>query len=59
MMGLKFCDMLATERRRSYPIAAIDESIFTDGLGFDGTSIRGWPVGIQRQSNCLALCLMG
>ncbi len=42
ILDLKFCDMLGTWQHCSYPIAELDDSIFTDGLGFDGSSIRGW-----------------
>ncbi|MBL7215233.1 MAG: type I glutamate--ammonia ligase [Phycisphaerae bacterium] len=54
MMDLKFVDMLGTWQHCSYPIATIDESIFTDGLGFDGSSIRGWQE--IHQSDMLAVC---
>jgi glutamine synthetase len=54
MMDLKFCDMLGTWQHCSYPIETIDESIFTDGLGFDGSSIRGWQE--IHQSDMLAVC---
>lgn len=42
MMDLKFVDLLGTWQHCSYPIDTLDESIFTEGLGFDGSSIRGW-----------------
>ncbi len=42
MMDLKFVDLLGTWQHCSYPIDVVDESIFTEGLGFDGSSIRGW-----------------
>ena len=54
MMDLKFCDMLGTWQHCSYPIETVDESIFTDGLGFDGSSIRGWQE--IHQSDMLAVC---
>ena len=54
MMDLKFCDMLGTWQHCSYPIETLDESIFTDGLGFDGSSIRGWQE--IHQSDMLAVC---
>jgi len=38
MMDLKFVDMLGTWQHCSYPIATIDESVFEEGLGFDGSS---------------------
>jgi len=42
MLDLKFTDMLGTWQHCSYPVSQIDESIFTEGVGFDGSSIRGW-----------------
>jgi len=42
MVDLKFCDLLGTWQHMSLPIRALDESAFDDGLGFDGSSIRGW-----------------
>jgi glutamine synthetase len=42
MVDLKFVDLLGTWQHCSYPIDLWDESIFKDGLGFDGSSIRGW-----------------
>lgn len=54
MLDLKFCDMLGTWQHCSYPIATVDESIFTDGLGFDGSSIRGWQE--IHESDMLAIC---
>ena len=53
MMDLKFVDLLGTWQHCSYPIDALDESIFTEGLGFDGSSIRGWQ-GIES-SDMLAI----
>ncbi len=42
MVDLKFVDLLGTWQHCSYPIDCWDESTFEDGLGFDGSSIRGW-----------------
>lgn len=42
MMDLKFVDLLGTWQHCSYPIDALDEGTFEEGLGFDGSSIRGW-----------------
>ncbi len=42
MVDLKFVDLLGTWQHCSYPIETWDEGIFKDGLGFDGSSIRGW-----------------
>ena len=42
MVDLKFCDLLGRWQHMTLPLAAFDESAFDDGLGFDGSSIRGW-----------------
>ena len=42
IVDLKFCDLLGTWQHMTLPIRAFDESAFDDGLGFDGSSIRGW-----------------
>src|SRR5262245_63199549 len=42
MIDLKFVDMLGTWQHCSYPIEEFDEGTFEDGVGFDGSSIRGW-----------------
>jgi len=42
MMDLKFVDLLGTWQHCSFPIDVLDEGTFTEGLGFDGSSIRGW-----------------
>ena len=42
MVDLKFCDLLGTWQHCSFPVDELGESIFEDGLGFDGSSIRGW-----------------
>jgi glutamine synthetase len=39
---LRFCDFLGTWQHCSFPMSEIDEGVFEDGLGFDGSSIRGW-----------------
>lgn len=41
-VDLKFCDMFGTWQHCTYPTETLDEGIFEDGLGFDGSSIRGW-----------------
>ncbi len=53
MVDLKFVDLLGTWQHCSYPIDTWDEDIFEDGLGFDGSSIRGWQ-GIH-QSDMIAI----
>jgi len=42
MVDLKFCDMLGTWQHCSFPVDEWDESTFVNGVGFDGSSIRGW-----------------
>jgi glutamine synthetase len=42
LVDLKFCDLLGTWQHMTLPLRAFDESAFDDGLGFDGSSIRGW-----------------
>jgi len=42
MVDLKFVDLLGTWQHCSYPVETLDEGAFEDGLGFDGSSIRGW-----------------
>ena len=42
MVDLRFCDLLGTWQHFSVPIEAVSADTFEDGLGFDGSSIRGW-----------------
>lgn len=42
MVDLRFIDWPGTWQHCSFPISEIDESTFEDGMGFDGSSIRGW-----------------
>ena len=42
MIDLKFCDLLGTWQHVTLPTRAFDETAFDEGLGFDGSSIRGW-----------------
>jgi glutamine synthetase len=42
MVDLKFCDLLGSWQHMTLPLRAFDESAFDEGLGFDGSSIRGW-----------------
>lgn len=42
MVDLKFTDLLGTWQHCSFPIDTWDENIFEDGVGFDGSSVRGW-----------------
>lgn len=54
MLDLKFCDMLGSWQHCTYPIEELSEDIFTEGFGFDGSSIRGWQD--ISQSDMLAVC---
>ncbi len=42
MIDLKFCDLLGTWQHFGIPPSELSESLFTEGTGFDGSSIRGW-----------------
>jgi glutamine synthetase len=42
MVDLKFTDLLGTWQHCSFPVETWDEATFEDGVGFDGSSIRGW-----------------
>ena len=53
MVDLKFVDMLGTWQHCSFPIDHLDTGTFKEGLGFDGSSIRGW-MGIH-ESDMLAV----
>ena len=42
IVDLKLCDILGTWQHFAVPLSELTESVFTEGLGFDGSSIRGW-----------------
>ena len=42
MVDLKFTDLLGTWQHCSFPTETWSESTFKEGVGFDGSSIRGW-----------------
>jgi len=42
MVDIKFVDTFGTWQHFSCPIAELTEEVFVEGLGFDGSSIRGW-----------------
>jgi glutamine synthetase len=42
MVDLKFCDMLGTWQHCSFPTETWNAATFKNGVGFDGSSIRGW-----------------
>jgi glutamine synthetase len=41
-VDLRFTDLLGTSQHFTIPVGKLDEGVFEDGLGFDGSSIRGW-----------------
>jgi glutamine synthetase len=42
MVDLKFTDVPGTWQHMTLSVSALDEDAFSDGLGFDGSSIRGF-----------------
>ena len=42
IVDIKFTDLLGAWQHFSVPTSELEESLFEDGLGFDGSSIRGW-----------------
>ena len=42
VVDLRFMDFPGLWQHFSVPVGEIDESVFEEGLGFDGSSIRGW-----------------
>lgn len=41
-VDLRFMDFPGAWQHFTIPVSALDEETFEDGLGFDGSSIRGW-----------------
>ncbi len=41
-VDLRFMDFPGTQKHFTIPLAALTTATFEDGLGFDGSSIRGW-----------------
>jgi glutamine synthetase len=41
-VDFKFLDFLGTWQHFTTPVSELEEDIFESGLGFDGSSIRGW-----------------
>ncbi len=41
-VDIKFLDFVGLWQHFTLPVQAFDESAFEEGLGFDGSSIRGW-----------------
>jgi glutamine synthetase len=53
MVDLKFVDLLGTWQHCTFPVDFLDEKALKEGLGFDGSSIRGWkPI---HQSDMMAV----
>ncbi len=42
MVDIKFIDTFGTWQHFTVPLSELTEDVFVDGLGFDGSSIRGW-----------------
>ena len=42
MVDLKFTDLLGAWQHLTIPTSQLNDSVFSEGLGFDGSSIRGW-----------------
>src|SRR3989442_14780052 len=41
-VDLKFLDLLGIWQHFSVPTSELNDEVFDEGLGFDGSSIRGW-----------------
>jgi len=41
-IDLRFMDFPGLWQHTTIPVGCLDEDVFEDGLGFDGSSIRGW-----------------
>ena len=44
VLDIKFTDLPGTWQHVSLPISEVDDDLFTQGTGFDGSSIRGFQV---------------
>ncbi len=42
MVDLKFCDLMGTWQHFTLSVSQLNMDFFEEGLGFDGSSIRGW-----------------
>jgi glutamine synthetase len=42
IVDFKLCDILGTWQHFAVPVGELKEDVFEDGLGFDGSSVRGW-----------------
>ena len=52
VVDLRFVDLPGTWQHFSVPLSGLDEDVFTDGIGFDGSSIRGFQ-GIEESDMLL------
>jgi len=53
MVDVKFVDLLGTWQHCTFPTDYLDEENLKEGLGFDGSSIRGWQM--IHQSDMMAV----
>jgi glutamine synthetase len=42
MVDVRFCDLPGVMQHFTVPVSSFGQSVFDDGLGFDGSSIRGF-----------------
>ncbi len=42
MVDVRFCDLPGVMQHFTVPVSSFDEKVFSDGLNFDGSSIRGF-----------------
>jgi glutamine synthetase len=50
-LDLKFVDLPGTLQHTTLPVRRLDEALFEDGIGFDGSSVRGWqPINASDMS---------
>jgi len=42
IVDFKICDLHGTWQHFAVPVSELTEKVFEEGLGFDGSSIRGW-----------------
>ncbi len=41
-IDLRFCNTFGNEHQVTFPVSAVDESLFVEGKMFDGSSVAGW-----------------
>lgn len=42
MVDIRFMDFIGTWQHFSVPVSELNEDVFEEGFGFDGSSVRGW-----------------